>query len=89
MKERTLLNKLALERCEFHLSQLCALAHSFKREKTNLDRLHSGNFYNIIKAMNEDLKILAQGLDINEGHDPCKEPQSGAPLKMMKNKQGG
>ena len=84
MIERTLLNKLALERCEFHLSQLCAVAHSFQREKGDLDRMYAGNFFNIVKAMNEDLKILQSSLGVEEGISGDEMHNSSA-LKVIKN----
>ena len=87
MSERTILNKLALERCEFHLSQLCALAHSFRREQGDLSRLCADNFFNIVKAMNEDIKILHDGLGIGpDGGVNGNSPKEKGKLTVLKNK---
>ena len=89
MSEQMLLNKLAIERCMFNLSHLCALVHHAGLKDGNAGELRADNFYNIINAMNHDLKTLDS--DLQEYDVCCGSPRGDngggePPLKVVKPK---
>jgi len=77
MSEQMLLNKLAIERCMFNLSHLCALVHHAGLDEGTTGESRADNFYNIINAMNHDLKTL--GGDLADYNACCEKPLGNYP----------